>query len=139
MKVEVTDRPTALFRAVERGEVTRAVRLLAAGADPNGLNAQGSTPLMVAALGTNVALVHALVAAGADVDRRATDGSTALMKSALWGCVEVVVALLRLGADPTLTDAEGWTAARIARARGHRGIAQLLDEWQSTQAGGRER
>lgn len=139
MNVEGTDCPTALFRAVERGEVTRAVRLLAGGADPNGLNAQGSTPLMVAALGTNVGLVHALVAAGADVDRLAADGSTALMTSALWGCVEVVVALLRLGADPTLTDDEGWTAARIARARGHRGIAQLLDEWQPAQARARER
>lgn len=130
MNAETTDCSTALFRAVERGEMTQAVRLLATGADPNGLNAQGSTPLMVAALGTNVALVHALVAAGADIDRRAADGSTALMKSALWGCVKVVVALLQLGADPTLTDAEGWTAARIARARGHVGIAELLDEWQ---------
>lgn len=139
MDSEATDCPTALFRAVERGEVTRAVRLLAAGADPNGLNTQGSTPLMVAALGTHVDLVHALVAAGADIDRRAADGSTALMKSALWGCVEVVVALLRLGADATLADAEGWTAAAIARARGHGGIAELLDEWRPPGATGEER
>lgn len=130
MRVTTPDRSTALFRAVERGEVARVARLLAAGTDPNSLNRYGSTPLMVAALGADVAILHALVAAGADVDLQCPGGSTALMKAALWGCVDLVVALLRLGADPALTDAEGWNAAQIARARGHHGIAQLLGEWE---------
>lgn len=121
-------RSIALLRAVERGDLAEVTRLLADRADPNGVNPQGSTLLMVAALGTNGAIVRALVAAGADVNRQAIDGSTALMKAALWGNTEIVKALLELGADPELTDAEGWTAAQIARAGGHDEIARLLTE-----------
>lgn len=52
--------------------------------------------------------------------------------------MDLVVALLRLGADPTLQDVEGWTAAEIARARGHSGIARLLNEWQPVREGALE-
>lgn len=84
---------------------------------------------MVAAFGTNVAMVHALVRAGARVNRQARNGSTALMKATLWGRTQMVGELLRLGADPALADAEGWTAEQIARARGHDEIVRLLGEW----------
>lgn len=130
MTAEAPQPPIELFRAIERGDVAGTALLLAAGANPRAPDVQGVTPLMVAALGTDVTIVHALVAAGADVDRQAADGSTALMKAALWGRVDVLVALLRLGADPSLVDAEGWTAAQTARARGHDGIAQLLAAWE---------
>lgn len=130
MTADTPQTPIELFRAIERADVAGTTLLLAAGASPHAPDVQGLTPLMVAALGTDVTIVHALVAAGADVDRQATDGSTALMKAALWGRVDLVVALLRLGADPSLVDGEGWTAAQTAHARGHAGIAQLLTAWE---------
>lgn len=138
MTAEMPQRPVELFRAIERGDAARTARLLAVGANPNGTNGQGVTPLMVAALGAEAAILHALVAAGADVNRQAADGSTALMKAALWGRVDLVVALLRLGADPDLADAEGWTAAQTARARRHDGIAQLLAGWNANHQDGEE-
>lgn len=119
---------TTLLFAVERDDLERVTELLASGVDPNGVNPQGRTPLMVAAFGTNAAMVHALARAGAEVNRQARNGSTALMKAALWGRLEIVQALLALGADPTLHDTEGWTAERIAHAREHHEIARLIAE-----------
>lgn len=117
---------SALVGAVLCGDVAQLTSLLAAGADPNLTNADGWTPLMFAAFGSEAGIVDRLAAAGADVDQRARDGSTALMKAVLWRNAAIAIALLRHGADPTVQDREGWTAASIAAAQGDTELVQLL-------------
>ncbi len=62
----------ALLTAATRGSVTEARAALAQGADVNGSDASGRTPLMRAAQRGDAALVRLLLDAGADPQR--TDG-----------------------------------------------------------------
>lgn len=53
-------------------------------------------------------------------------GLTPLMVAAMAGYGELVNVLLELGADKTLRNADGRTAADLARKTGKRGISDLL-------------
>ena len=57
---------TALYAAAEQADPAMAVKLLAAGANPNAALMSGETPLMAAAGRGNLATVRALLAGGAD-------------------------------------------------------------------------
>ncbi len=81
---------------------------------------------MWAAMGTHLDVIDALLEAGANVNAHAFDGATALTTATLWNQPEAVRRLLARGADPEITDADGWTALAIARARGYADIAELL-------------
>lgn len=125
---------TPLLNAARAGpEVIRA--LLRAGADPMVQESgTGLRPLHRFAGYGNAAAIELLLEAGVDVDARTfrrsggvvvETGMTALMDAAESGYGTCVELLLRAGANRWLTD-EGQTAADMAAARGHEGIARLL-------------
>jgi uncharacterized protein len=94
----------ALFVAISDGNQHAAWLALRRGADPNAKNADGATPLHVAAaLGR--------------------DGIMKLHGAADSGHPDVVAFLLAAKADAGLKNAAGQTPADLARGRGHADIA----------------
>lgn len=99
-------------------------------------NEFGATALRNAvAHGTHKMDVAKLMAAhGADIDAQDNEGRTPLMHAAGSGggpdaatrINEYIPWLLGLGADPSLEDAQGRTAAEIARARGNTAAADMI-------------
>ena len=87
-----------------RGGDTRQIRaLIAAGADPNALDAGGNewTPLIHAVHKHQLASAEALIAAGADPNRSTPSGMTPLEMAAGYGHADMVALLLRHGARAT--------------------------------------
>ncbi len=89
-------------------------------------NAMAVAPLNSAVASGSAGSVALLLAAGADADFPQREGFTPLMGAAFAGNEEMVEALLAAGADPTLTNAEGKSAADLAEAQGHPGLAVKL-------------
>ncbi|MGZ3460340.1 MAG: ankyrin repeat domain-containing protein [Archangium sp.] len=75
----------SLFDAVAAGDRARVEALLASGADPNPFDAEGRTPLMLAAEKGLEALVQCLLAGGADPILTDRLGESALLKAAAHG------------------------------------------------------
>ena len=71
-----------LLEAVKAGDIETARSLVAAKADVNSRDSEGSTLLMLAAHAGNLAMVSALLDAGAEVNASDERGWTALMKAA---------------------------------------------------------
>jgi ankyrin repeat protein len=116
---------TPLLQATEFGRIGIVRSLLAAGADVNLPDAQGSTPLMLAAR-TTPELVPVLVERGAHVDDVDTRGFTALLEAASNGHTETVGVLLDRGADINAAAVNGWTALLFAVQTGHIETTELL-------------
>ena len=92
-----------LLEAVKTGDIDAVHKLLAAGADVNSRDSEGSTLLMLAAHAGNQAMVSALLDAGAEVNASDERGWTALMKAAYnadldQGFADVVQVLIDAGA-----------------------------------------
>jgi ankyrin repeat protein len=75
----------SLFDAVAAGDLARVQVLLDSGTDPNPFDAEGRTPLMVAAQDGREDLVQCLLAGGADPSLTDRLGETALGKAAAHG------------------------------------------------------
>jgi len=71
-----------LIEAVRTGDFDSALRMLAAGADVNSRDSEGSSLLMLASHAGNLAMVLALIKAGAEVNACDERGWTPLMKAA---------------------------------------------------------
>jgi ankyrin repeat protein len=96
---------TALFEAARDGQLEAVDALLAAGADvDHHSHARGLslTPLHLAAIGGDAAIVTRLAEAGADLDVQGATGATPLYWAAFENRHDAVVALLDAGADPTV-------------------------------------
>lgn len=78
------------------------------------VDAQGKTPLHVAAFMKNPAAVKALLAAGAKVDAPDRDGRQPLSDAVRAGDPKTVEILLKGGATPTARDGKGRSVAKIA-------------------------
>lgn len=123
---------TALHHAAQFDRLSVLSALLQAGANPNHINSQGVTPLMMA---RSAEAVRLLLNAGADVDAIGIPnrlglkgGSTALMRAAGQGRQSVVAALLQAGADHRWRDANGHGPLLFAAHREHsETVALLLD------------
>ena len=70
----------------------------------------------------------ALGVARIDFQRVHADGTTALMAAAFHGDLDAVRRLLELGATVTLSDVHGNDAIGLAKMRGHRETAILLEQ-----------
>jgi ankyrin repeat protein len=134
---------TALYRAVETGDVELVRALLARGADPN-INGMGFTPFLVAAgvspgagaggSPPSTALLDVLIQHGADVNAQVTgtrsysmrmsynpppdrEGASALHGAVQAGRTDLVRYLLEKGARPDLVDANGRKPIDLLDAR----------------------
>jgi len=122
-RVDPQNKGTALHRAAgaaDCGELVR--RLLAAGADPNVVDAFGDTPLdgVEGLTSENAVAAERLVAAGGRCKK------SRLIVAAERGFHRIVPALLRAGADPAERSG-GMTALEIAREKRHLRTARAID------------
>ncbi|MET7494955.1 ankyrin repeat domain-containing protein [Streptomyces sp900116325] len=108
-----------LFVAVLMGETARVKTLLQAGADPELVDSEGTTPLYVASVNGEAEIVRLLLAAGASPDTESNGlGSegTPLCAAACWGHTEAVRELLTHGANPNMHEDHGTGRSPLAWA-----------------------
>lgn len=89
-------------------------------------NAQGLTPLLVAAASGQTATIHSLLAQGANVNATSADGRTALIAAAQNGQAGAVQALIAAGADLNWRTRGTGTALNVAENKGETRIAAML-------------
>ncbi|MEU8780292.1 ankyrin repeat domain-containing protein [Streptomyces sp. NPDC048637] len=135
-----------LISAIYANQAGTVEALLRQGASPTAPDADGETPLYLAAVSGQLDIVRLLLEAGAapDTESRGQPGSDGLplCAAACWGHEEVVRALLAHGADPDLREDDGtsYTPLMWAATHGHHRTAQLLLEGQADpDAGHRDR
>ena len=117
---------TALHWAAYRDDVEMATRLIAAGADVNRPSRYGATPLSLACVTGNPALIGPLLEVGAFPNLRAA-GEPPLLTCARSGQVEAVELLLTHGANPNITDGwKGQTAVLWAAEEDHAAVVETL-------------
>jgi len=125
----VADGTTALHWAVRANDLDTTNMLLAAGAKPSVASRYGVTPLALAALNANEAIVERLLKAGADANAANPEGQTVLMTAARSGKASVVRLLLQSHADPNARETWlGQTALMWASAENHADVVGMLLE-----------
>ncbi len=148
---------TALFTAVREGSQQALEGLLASPkVEVNAVNADGETPLMIAAIRGSLPAAQALVKRGAAVNRkgwtplhyaasgpdngvaaflikegaelnaRSENGTTPLMMAARYGNGDLVPLLLKAGAEPRAANEQELTAADFAARSGRDVMAKEL-------------
>jgi len=95
--------------------------LLDAGADPNGADKKGVTPLI--ANSRDIEIAQMLIGHGANVNAQASDGFTPLLNAET---VELTRLLLKNGADPFAQTLQGETALDWAKRMNRKSQAALL-------------
>lgn len=113
----------------DRPEMARAA--LAAGAEPNLVDAFGETPLGIAASRGSLGAIRELLSAGARVDQRGRRGWTPLLRalsSMPCRAQDVCEALLRAGADPTLRAQDACRALAPDQLAQTGGLAAMWDD-----------
>lgn len=121
---------TALFEAARDRSTAAALALIAAGADVNHVSeasALSLTPLHLAAIGGDVAIVEALLAAGAEPDVQGVTGATPILWASYEGQRDAVLALLDGGADASIATPDGTTLRAVAEMRQWTDIVERLD------------
>ena len=127
------DNPMALFACAQRGDLSRAKELLAAGANPNAKTSFGHCPLHEAAALGNKDMVELLLANGATVDVRVSPKGpkspnqwTPLHFATYEGHKEIAEILISKGADVNAEDVWGKRPLYYARDRKQKDIEILL-------------
>ena len=101
-----------LANAIVHSNLEAMKRLLERGADPNEVNAQRITSLIIAIRGRrSVEIVKALLAAGADPHARTPDGVSAYKYALLAGLPELAALLAEAGAQEELSNEDAFVAA----------------------------
>ncbi len=102
--------------------------LIKAGANPRAANRTGATPLFLATMDGNAAIIELLINAGADPNEPVlTHGETPLMMAARTGKVDAVKVLLDDGARINAAESlRGTTALMWAAEQNHASVIQLL-------------
>jgi ankyrin repeat protein len=123
-----------LRAAAEEGRVEDVARLVAAGADVNGVNAFGATALHLAGEFNSVGVMELLVSAGAGLDAPNGDGWSPLMDAAFSGSIPAMEFLLQAGADWRLevrSDDGAETAMSLATGKAR----DVLAAWEADHGG----
>lgn len=125
-----TDEPRVVggvFRyAALHGRAKVVRQFIDLGADPNGTENDGVSPLMLAAESGDMETLRVLLAAGADVQAADATGETALMVATAAGHLGAVEVLVEAGASCQAVDRAGECAADIARRGGHPELLPVL-------------
>ncbi len=90
------------------------------------VNKPGWTPLHYAATGGNVEVIRLLLDAHAYIDAESPNGTTPLMMAARYGSEEAVKLLLEAGADPTIRNQQRMSAQDFALGAGREPVAGLI-------------
>ncbi len=117
---------TALSDAINRGDTSAALALIADGAEVDAASADGTTALHWAAYRQELALVEALLQQGADPNHRNDYGATPLSVAAEHGDHAIMQALLAAGGDVESPNAEGQTLLMAVARSGNTATAELL-------------
>lgn len=112
--------------AFERDRPHVLALLLEAGADPDALEEDGSTPLMTCARQGRLDLARTLLDAGAEKDHQDHAGKSPLMHAAEAGQAAAVALLLERGADPDLVTPHEDAALHLAARGGHAAVVERL-------------
>jgi uncharacterized protein len=124
------DGTTALHWAVEANDLELTELLIRAGAHVSAANRAGATPLLLATVNGNAAIIERLITAGADPNAPLTKSAdTALMMASRTGKVDAVKVLLDHGAEVNAKETWGGTTALMwAVSERHPDVARLLVE-----------
>lgn len=122
------DGTTALHWAVRADDLESTNLLLQAGAKASVANREGATPMQLAALNGNAAILERLLKAGVDVNATvSSSGDTALMLAARTGKPDAVKVLLDSGAKVDARETWGDTTALMwAVAEGNHAVVRML-------------
>lgn len=122
------DGTTALHWAVRADDMETAELLIRAGANVSAANRSGATPMLLASINGNAAMIEELIQAGADPNAALTKtGDTALMMTARTGKTGAVTALLDHGAQVNAKESWGDTTALMwAVSEHHPAVVKLL-------------
>ncbi|HEY6506560.1 MAG TPA: ankyrin repeat domain-containing protein, partial [Vicinamibacterales bacterium] len=121
------DRSTALHQAVRENDLKAVDALIRRGADVKATTRYGVTPMGIAALNGNAAILRRLLDAGADPNTATPGGETALMTAARTGRIDTVSLLLERAANVNAKDTvRAQTALMWAVTEDHRDVVKLL-------------
>ena len=115
-----------LAEAAARADAVAVRQLLAAGADANAADADGTTPLHVAVWADHLATVQELLRAGAKADLANTFGVTPISLAAGHGNPAIVQRLIDAGANVAAVDAAGETLLMAAVRSGSLDTVRVL-------------
>lgn len=106
------------LRSGDRDAVMKVLAKKKAKIDVNEQDAEGLTPLMMATVTDDSAMVELLLERGADPNMQAVNGMTALMAAAFNERERIMPLLLAAGAKTDIRDAKGRTALMVAAKKG---------------------
>jgi uncharacterized protein len=123
-----TDGTTALHWAVRLDDLEMADLLIRAGANVKATNRLGVTPLSLACINGNAAMIEKLLKAGADPNAALSElGETPLMMASRTGDVGAVKVLLDHGANVNAKESsKGQTALMWAASETHPAVMKML-------------
>ena len=121
-------RRSALHYAAADGDVEKARSQLAGGANVNGADVNGWTPLHFAAQSQSAAIVRALLERGGDVHTADGHGNTPLWRAvfAYQGEAATIEALRAAGADPLRKNKHGVSPLSLARTIANYDVAKCF-------------
>jgi ankyrin repeat protein len=117
---------SSLATLIQTGDRAAALEALAAGADVNAAQGDGTTPLIWAVYKVDPELVATLLKRGAKPNVANNYGSSALAEGVKIGSAGIVKQLLDAGADVELPNADGQTALLLAARTGALEVAKEL-------------
>ncbi|WP_319501906.1 ankyrin repeat domain-containing protein [uncultured Draconibacterium sp.] len=118
---------TLIFQAALEGNIQIVQDALNNGFDPNTVDENKRTALMLAAYNGNTEIVTLLINQAANVNSADEIDRTALMYASTGPFVNTVITLLEAGAEPNLIEKEeNWTAAMMASAEGQLEVLKTL-------------
>ena len=113
-------------KAAKAGDLAGVRKLIAASADVNLPEPDGSTALLWAVYHSNLDMVQALIAAGAKADIANQYGITPLLQASRTGDTPIIATLLKAGANPSLAHPQGETPLMAVSRSGRIDAVRLL-------------
>lgn len=119
-------RDDRLHAAAETGDLDAIAAAIADGADVDGRDERGRTPLMAATEARQTEAFRALLAAGADVDLQDDKLDNPFLYAGADGLLDILRLANDAGADPAITNRYGGIALIPAAERGHVEVVRYL-------------